>query len=187
MKEQGFTLIELLLSLLLSGVLAHLATPSFKGLLESHQQRSAASSLADGLRFARIEAVARNRAVIIHALEDDWSRGWRVIEDVSGRGHQDDDNPVLLERQASLRTTIVGNGPVKSQVRFSGLGEPVFTGEASVPAPCTYVTQSRRKACIRWCWPPAGASACAAIKPNRRYAEASLGFRAASEPAAPWA
>ncbi|TFF10161.1 prepilin-type N-terminal cleavage/methylation domain-containing protein [Pseudomonas sp. BCA14] len=128
MTERGFTLIELLFGLMLSGLLTHLAVPSFKGLLESHQQRSAANSLADGLRFARSEALARNRAVIVHALEDDWSRGWRVIEDVSGRGHMDDDNPILLERQDSGRATIVGNGPVRNQVRFSGLGEPVFTG-----------------------------------------------------------
>ncbi|ROM57501.1 general secretion pathway protein GspH [Pseudomonas poae] len=128
MTERGFTLIELLFGLMLSGLLTHLAVPSFKGLLESHQQRSAANSLADGLRFARNEALSRNRAVIVHALEDDWSQGWRVIEDVSGRGHMDDDNPILLERQDSGRATIVGNGPVRNQVRFSGLGEPVFTG-----------------------------------------------------------
>jgi type IV fimbrial biogenesis protein FimT len=128
MKERGFTLLELLLGLMVSGILAHLAAPNFKGLLEAHQQRSAANSLADGLRFARNEALARNRDVVIHASEDDWSQGWRVIEDVSGRGHMDDDNPVLLERQDSGHITIVGNGPVKSLVRFSGLGEPIFTG-----------------------------------------------------------
>ncbi|NVZ19323.1 GspH/FimT family pseudopilin [Pseudomonas costantinii] len=128
MPQRGFTLIELLFGLMLSGILAHLAVPSFNGLLESQQQNSAAHSLAESLRFARTEAITRNHAVIIHALEDDWSRGWRVIVDVSGRGNLDDDNPVLLERQGNQRATIVGNGPVKTQVRFSGLGEPVFAG-----------------------------------------------------------
>ena len=128
MEQRGFTLIELLLGLIVSGILAHLATPNFMGLLESQQQQSAAQSLTNGLRFARTEAITRNRAVVIHALDDDWSQGWRVVLDVSGRGHLDDDNPVLLERQGSGRVAIVGNGPVKSQVRFSGLGEPVFSG-----------------------------------------------------------
>ncbi|OPA94183.1 general secretion pathway protein GspH [Pseudomonas fluorescens] len=128
MKQRGFTLIELLLSLLLSCLLALMAAPGFKGLLASQQRNSAANALADGLRFARVEAIVRNRAVVMHALEDDWSRGWRVIADVSGRGHLDDDNPVLLERQDSGRVAIAGNGPVKTQVRFSGLGEPVFAG-----------------------------------------------------------
>ena len=128
MPQRGFTLIELLLGLIVSGILAHLAVPSFKSLLESQQRQSAAQSLAGGLRYARTEAVARNRAVVIHALEDDWSEGWRVILDVSGRGHLDDDNPVLLEHQHNGSILIAGNGPVKSQVRFSGLGEPVFSG-----------------------------------------------------------
>ncbi len=128
MTQRGFTLIELLLGLIVTGVLAQLAIPGFKGLLESQQQQSVARSLADGLRYARTEAIARSRAVVIHARGQDWSQGWRVILDISGRGHLDDENPVLLERQDSGRVPVAGNGPVSSQVRFSALGEPVFAG-----------------------------------------------------------
>ena len=128
MTQRGFTLIELLLGLIVTGFLAQLAIPNFKGLLESQQRQSVAQSLADGLRYARTEAIARNRAVVIHARDEDWSQGWRVLLDNSGHGHLDDDNPVLLERQDSGRVTVAGNGPVASQVRFSGLGEPVFAG-----------------------------------------------------------
>lgn len=128
MQQRGFTLIELLLGLIVSAILASLAAPSFKSLLQSQQRQSAAQSLTEGLRYARTEAIARNRAVIIHALADDWSLGWRVILDMSGRGHLDDDNPVLLERQDSGQVAIVGNGPLMSQVRFNGLGEPIFSG-----------------------------------------------------------
>jgi type IV fimbrial biogenesis protein FimT len=85
MTQRGFTLIELLLGLILSGILAQLAVPSFRGLLESQQRQSAAQSLAGSLRYARTEAIARNRAVVIHAVDNDWSRGWRVIVDLSGR------------------------------------------------------------------------------------------------------
>ncbi|AZF14318.1 Type IV fimbrial biogenesis protein FimT [Pseudomonas sp. R4-35-07] len=128
MTQRGFTLIELLLGLIVTGVLAQLAIPNFKGLLESQQRQSVAQALADGLRYARTEAIARNRAVVIHARDEDWSQGWRVILDISGRGHLDDENPVLLERQDSGQVPVAGNGPVSSQVRFSGLGEPVFAG-----------------------------------------------------------
>ena len=127
MQQRGFSLIELLLGLIVSSILANLAVPSFKNLLQSQARQNVAQSLAQGLRYARTEAITRNRAVVIHALDDDWSQGWRVILDVSGRGHLDDANPVLLVRQDSGRTPVVGNGPVKSQVRFSGLGEPVFS------------------------------------------------------------
>lgn len=128
MTQRGFTLIELLLGLIVTGLLAQLAIPNFKRLLESQQRQSVAQSLAEGLRYARTEAIARNRAVVIHARDENWSQGWRVILDLSGRGHLDGDNPVLLERQDSGRVPVAGNGPVSSQVRFSGLGEPVFAG-----------------------------------------------------------
>ncbi|PKH27367.1 general secretion pathway protein GspH [Pseudomonas fluorescens] len=128
MTQRGFTLIELLLGLVVTGVLAQLALPGFKGLLAAQQQQSVAQSLADGLRYARTEAITRSRAVVIHAREQDWSQGWRVILDISGRGHLDDENPVLLERQDSGRVPMAGNGPVSSQVRFNALGEPVFAG-----------------------------------------------------------
>ena len=55
MKQHGFTLIELLLGLIMSGILAHLAVPSFKRLLDSQQQQSAAQSLA-ATAFARRSA-----------------------------------------------------------------------------------------------------------------------------------
>ncbi|MBV4451302.1 MULTISPECIES: GspH/FimT family pseudopilin [Pseudomonas] len=128
MRQRGFTLIELLLGLIVSGILANLAVPGFKSLLASQQRHGAAQSLAAGLRYARTEAIARNQAVVIHAVDEDWGRGWRVIVDVSGRGHLDDRNPVLLEHQDSGQVPVVGNGPLKNQVRFSGLGEPVFSG-----------------------------------------------------------
>ena len=53
MQQRGFTLIELLFGLLLGGILVTVAVPAFKGLLASQQQRSAAHSLAEGLRLAR--------------------------------------------------------------------------------------------------------------------------------------
>ncbi len=57
MRQRGFTLIELLLGLIVSGILAHLAVPNFKNLLESQQRQSAAQSLASGLRYARAQAI----------------------------------------------------------------------------------------------------------------------------------
>lgn len=190
MTQRGFTLIELLLGLIISGILAHLAVPSFKGLLESQQRHSAAQSLAGGMRYARTEAIARNRAVIIHAMDDDWSRGWRVIVDVSGRGHLDNKNPVLLERQDSGRVPIVGNGPVKHQVRFSGLGEPVFAGGGFRAGTVHVCATDQAQSLFQVVLAPSGRISLRSDKTEqalcRGYA-ATLGLRAASEPAAPWA
>jgi len=190
MRQRGFTLIELLLGLLVSGILAHLAVPGFKSLLESQQRQSAAQSLASGLRFARTEAIVRNRAVVIYAVNDDWSQGWRVIADLSGRGQEDDDNPVLLERQDSGRVPIVGNGPVKSQVRFNGLGEPVFSGggfrAGTVHVCATDQPQSLHQVVLA----PSGRISLRSDKAEQALCRSYSGIpavTAASAPAAPWA
>lgn len=190
MQQRGFTLIELLLGLLLSGMLAHLAVPGFKHLLESQQRQSAAQSLAGGLRYARAEAIARNRAVVIHALDDDWSQGWRVILDVSGRGSLDNDNPVLLERQDNGRIPVVGNGPVKSQVCFSGLGEPVFSGGGFRAGTVHVCATDQAESLYQIVLAPSGRISLRSDRAEQalcRSYSGTLGLRAASEPAAPWA
>lgn len=190
MKQQGFTLIELLLGLILSSILAHLAVPGFKGLLDSQHTQSAAQTLAAGLRFARTEAIARNGAVVIYALDDDWSQGWRVIVDVSGRGHLDEDNPVLLEHQDSGRVPIVGNGPVKSQVRFSGLGEPVFSGGGFRAGTVHVCATNQAQSLYQVVLAPSGRISLRRDKTEQalcRGYSGALGLRAANEPAAPWA
>ena len=186
MTQRGFTLIELLLSLVLSGILAHLAVPSFKGLLESHKQQSAAQSLTASLRFARTEAISRNRAVVIHARDEDWSRGWRVIVDISGRGHLDDDNPVLLEHQDDGSVPVVGNGPVKSQVRFSGLGEPVFSGGGFRAGTVHVCATDRAQSLHQVVLAPSGRISLRSDAAEQALCrnDGSLALRAASEPEA---
>ncbi|MGA9701712.1 GspH/FimT family pseudopilin [Pseudomonas sp.] len=190
MHQRGFTLIELLLGLALSAMLAHLAVPNFNNLLQSQQRHSAAQSLAGGLRYARTQAIARNRAVVIHALHDDWSQGWRVILDVSGRGDLDEDNPVLLERQNSGQVPIVGNGPVKSQVRFSGLGEPVFSGGGFRAGTVHVCATDQAQSLYQIVLAPSGRISLRSDRAEQalcRSYSGTLAVRAASEPAAPWA
>ncbi|MHC8317724.1 GspH/FimT family pseudopilin [Pseudomonas sp. LB3P31] len=128
MHQRGFSLIELLMGLTIAGIVLSMVSPVYAALKESTFREEAAKSLATGLRSARSEAITRGQTVIIHAINDDWSQGWRVIVDASGQGYEDDSNPLLIERQGSGRTTIVGNKNVKSSIRFSHLGEPLHGG-----------------------------------------------------------
>jgi len=190
MKQRGFTLIELLLGLIVSGILTHLAVPGFKSLLESQQQQGAAQSLAQGLRYARTEAVTRNQAVVIHALDDDWGAGWRVILDVSGRGHLDNNNPVLLMRQDSRRVKIVGNGPVKDEIRFSGLGEPVFSGGGFRAGTVHICATDQAQSLYQIVLAPSGRISLRSEQAEQalcRGGTGTLALRAKSEPAIPWA
>lgn len=130
MREKGFSLIELLATLTLLGVLLQFGATPISQWLQSNQQQVSAQGLASGLRQARSEAILRHATTVIHALEDDWSLGWRIILDVSGQGPEDGNNPVLVEHQAAGQVQVVGNRPVQRFVRFSSLGLPLLPSGA---------------------------------------------------------
>jgi type IV fimbrial biogenesis protein FimT len=124
-KQTGFGLIQLLTGITLIAIVAQFAVPGFAQLIEAQRRDDAARQLASGMRSARTEAIMRNQVVLIHAIDDDWSLGWRIIVDHNGAGAGDESNPVLVERASSGKVPIVGNAPVKRFVRFNGLGAPL--------------------------------------------------------------
>ena len=130
MNQQGMSLIQLLFVLLIVARTAQFASPAYHVLIEQQRRQVAAQQLVNSLRNARVEALVRHQTVVVHALGADWSRGWQVILDVSGRGHQDPNNPVLTHRQGDSRIPIAGNTPVRHYVRFNPLGEPLLSGGA---------------------------------------------------------
>jgi type IV fimbrial biogenesis protein FimT len=134
MRQQGFSLIELLMGLAITGIVLQLVSPAFATLIESNQREQAAQALFSGIRTARTEAIVRNQAVVIHSINGDWSHGWRMILDISGKGEMDSDNPLLAERQGNARVSIVGNGPVESSIRFRGQGESLIGGTLHICA-----------------------------------------------------
>jgi type IV fimbrial biogenesis protein FimT len=125
MEQRGFGLVQLLVGMTLIAIVAQLAIPGFTPLIEAQRRDDAARQLASGIRSARTEAIMRNQVVLIHAIDDDWSLGWRMIVDHNGEGAGDESNPVLMERASSGKVTIVGNRTVKRFVRFNGLGTPL--------------------------------------------------------------
>lgn len=190
MRQKGFTLIELLLGLLLSGALANLAVPAFKGLLESQRRQDTAQSLTTGVRYARTQAITRNHTVVIHALDDDWSLGWRVVLDLSGRGQLDEGNPVLLERRHSGYIPVVGNTPVKTQIRFSGLGEPLLSAGAFRAGTVHICARDGQLSLYQMVLAPSGRISLRSEKTEQalcRSGPDTSGIKAANEPAAPWA
>jgi type IV fimbrial biogenesis protein FimT len=141
MRQQGFSLIELLMGLAITGIVLQLVSPAFATLIESNQSQQAAQALFSGIRTARTEAIVRNQAVVIHGINGDWSQGWRMILDISGKGEMDSDNPLLAERQSGARVSIVGNGPVENFIRFRGQGEPLIGGTLHICAVRAPVSQ----------------------------------------------
>jgi type IV fimbrial biogenesis protein FimT len=130
MPQQGFSLIELLMGLAIATIVLLWISPTFKDVIQSSQREEAAQALISGLSHARSEAVTRNQTLLIHGINEDWSQGWRIIADISGQGHEDRSNPLLVERQGDARVPVVGNRPVQHFIRFSSAGEPLLPSGA---------------------------------------------------------
>ncbi|NBF06163.1 prepilin-type N-terminal cleavage/methylation domain-containing protein [Pseudomonas sp. Fl5BN2] len=130
MHEKGFSLIELLTTLALLTLLLQLSSTTFSELLRANRELDAAQMLASGMRNARAAAILYQHTALIHSLDGDWSRGWRIILDISGKGPGDPENPLLIERQSGGQVLIVGNRPVQHFVRFSTLGNPLLPSGA---------------------------------------------------------
>lgn len=128
MHQRGFSLVELLMGLTIAGIVLHLVSPAFAAVVESNYREEAAKSLASGMRIARSEAISRGQTVVIHGVNGDWSQGWRIILDLSGKGHEDDSNPLLIERRSGIALPVFGNRNVRTSVRFGRLGELVGGG-----------------------------------------------------------
>lgn len=92
-KYSGVTLVEFMVALLVVGVLAGLAIPSFRSMLVRRQVDLAVGILLTDFSFARSEAIKRGHSVTIcqsasgqdcDASPGSWHQGWIVFDNPQG-------------------------------------------------------------------------------------------------------
>lgn len=76
----GFTLMELMTTLVVAGIIASLAVPSFNSLIVGQQVRNASFDLTSSLFLTRDEAIKRNANVKIMATSNNWKTGWQIFD-----------------------------------------------------------------------------------------------------------
>jgi len=73
--KAGFTLIELMIVIVVLGIVAAIALPSFQSIIEKRRLVGAADTLFANLQFARSEAIKQNRIVQFQFNTDSWCYG----------------------------------------------------------------------------------------------------------------
>ncbi len=161
--NHGFTLIELMVVVALASILAALAAPNFRGMLDRRAVLAAAQTLVDDIRYARAEAIRRTATVSICSSSNQtgctaaasWSSGWIVFADADGDGSVDTGDTVLRVQTGPSGVASMGsNAPVNDKLSFTyqptgwarAANQTFFIRPTGSTAGAAYV--SNRDACI---------------------------------------
>ena len=95
-KDFGFTMIELMVTMIVLGVLAAIALPSFSTMMAGQRIKSASFDLIAALTMARSEAIKRNVNVNLTPNGGSWLNGWTVS-----------DGTTTFNQQSALSNTLL--------------------------------------------------------------------------------
>lgn len=115
-KFKGASLIELLIGLLIAGILASIAVPSFVTWVRNTEIKSAAEGILSGLQLAKSEAVSRNTAV---RLTLGTGSNWAI-----GCVSSSSNCPATIQEKLneSGNSLVITTTPTVSSITFNGLG-----------------------------------------------------------------
>jgi len=128
-RTSGFTLTELLITVVIAGVLAAIATPSFRSFIAGQRIKTVSFDMMSTLTMARSEAIKRQASVTapvtVTPTGGSWANGWTVAAP---------DGSILGQQSAISSLTITcmtgGVAGACSAVSYTGNGRLV----AVVPA-----------------------------------------------------
>lgn len=126
----GFTLVELLMVVAIAAVLALIAVPSFRDMLNNTRQTSSLGLLVSDLNQARGEAIKRNTRILVCGRNTggtdcagvtDWRVGWVVctesgVANTCALGTADNPNPVIVRPPLDARLTLTA---AAAAIRFN--------------------------------------------------------------------
>ena len=140
-KQAGVTLLELLVVVALASVLLAVVFPSVGAGLRTLELRSAAQRLASSARYARDQAVHRQK---IYELEIDAEAGTVTVTDFAGEARRSFELPASVRVERIL--------PEENNFLRVRAGRPrrfLFSPDGSAPAFEVVLANDRRQAAVR--------------------------------------
>ncbi len=128
--DRGFTVVELMVTLAVVGILAALAVPTMRSVIENSHIRATSQSLQNGLAMARAEAVRLNTQVEFVLTGAGWS-----IQRVS-------DGSLLQQasgKEMAVGTTVTTTPVGSNRVTYDAFGRAVAINPTDASAMVTQI------------------------------------------------
>ena len=126
--QQGFTLIELMTVVIIMAITIAWGIPAFSDLIERTSTRSAAESIVESFRAARLTAVQQKKRIVLCSTNDGascgatWDDGFLVFEDTNENRSLDAGEAVLHHEtfKDSLLVKVGSNTQYKIYIDSNG-------------------------------------------------------------------
>jgi type IV fimbrial biogenesis protein FimT len=134
-RAAGFTLVELIIALVIVGILASLAAPSFKDVMMNQRVKSASFDIIAALTLARSEAIKQNGNVTLTpASASAWAGGWTITAP----------DGATIGTQGAYASSITITGPASIVYNRTGRSSSATTVTLEIDSLASGVTISPR-------------------------------------------
>ncbi|MBD9392194.1 GspH/FimT family pseudopilin [Acidovorax sp. ACV01] len=153
--SHGFTAIELMVVVAIVAILAALAGPSFRDLMDGFRVRGATEEITNSIYFARSEAIKRGGLVSVRkncatTPVEEWQCGWIVFTDANDDGTLNGTDVILQTFPALSNVTVnhIAGGAFYKVDRWGQIGGLGAASFNVVPEPLGVASRHATALCI---------------------------------------